>query len=323
MNLDELVVELQKALGILHKRDIQVASRQVQTQFTQDNQVIRIGDDSAAIPDGDGYLLLAAEGMSSNLVAVNPWFAGWCSVLVNVSDIYAMGGRPIAVVDALWSQSSEQAQQIWQGMQEASERFDVPIVGGHTNTHSQYDALSVAILGRAQSLITSFDAQVGDHLLLVTNFAGKPRSDLPYCWDAATMTESETLQTHWDLLPKLAESGLCQAGKDVSMGGIIGTTLMLLETSNVGATLDLDAIPCPENLDFLQWLLSFPSYGFLLSVHPDNIDTVRADFHNVGLIAEVIATIQPGNTLTLKLGTDSQEFWNLSQTPLTGFTGEN
>ena len=320
--LNQVITELRQTLGILHKRDIQVASRQFQTQFTKDKQAIRLGDDSAAIPDGDDYLLLAAEGMSPDLIAVDPWFAGWCSVLVNVSDIYAMGGRPVAVVDALWSQSSEQAQQIWQGMQDASERFNVPIVGGHTNTHSQYDALGVAILGRAKSLITSFDAQVGDRLLLVANFNGKPRPDLPYCWDAATMADSETLQTHWDLLPKLAEAGLCHTGKDVSMGGIIGTTLMLLETSNVGATLDLDAIPCPECLYFLQWLLSFPSHGFLLSVHPDNVETVQAKFHNAGLVAEAIATIQSGNALTLKLGTDSQEFWDLSADSLTGFTGE-
>ena len=323
MDLGELIAQLRQTLGILHKRDIQVASRQFQTQFTKDKQAIQLGDDSAAIPDGDDYLLLAAEGMSPDLIAVDPWFAGWCSVLVNVSDIYAMGGRPIAVVDALWSQSSEQAQQIWQGMQTASERFNVPIVGGHTNTHSQYDALGVAILGRAKSLITSFDAQVGDRLLLVANFQGQPRPNLPYCWDAATMADSETLQAHWDLLPKLAESRLCNAGKDVSMGGIIGTTLMLLETSNVGATLDLDAIPCPAGLDFLQWLLSFPSYGFLLSVHPDNLETVRAEFENVGLVAEAIATIQSGNALTLKLGTDSQGFWDLSQNPLTGFTGDS
>ena len=66
------------------------------------------------------------------------------------------------------------------------------------------------------------------------------------------MADSVTLQTHWELLVKLAEAGLYNAGKDVSIGGIIGTTLMLLETSNVGETLDLDAILCPEVLDFLQ-----------------------------------------------------------------------
>jgi selenophosphate synthetase-related protein len=44
------------------------------------------------------------------------------------------------------------------------------------------------------------------------------------------------------ILPHLAETGLCKAGKDVSMGGIVGSLLMLLETSKCGAVLDLDAV---------------------------------------------------------------------------------
>jgi selenophosphate synthetase-related protein len=53
------------------------------------------------------------------------------------------------------------------------------------------------------------------------------------------------------------------------MGGIIGTLLMLLETSGCGAILDLDRVPCPVGLPLERWLLCFPSYGFLLSVRPD------------------------------------------------------
>ena len=36
----------------------------------------RVGDDCAAIPDGDGYLLLAIEGFINDFVAADPWFAG-------------------------------------------------------------------------------------------------------------------------------------------------------------------------------------------------------------------------------------------------------
>lgn len=96
-----------------------------------------------------GYLLLAAEGMWPLLVETEPWFAGWCAVLTNVSDIYAMGGRPIAVVDTLWSQSVSATQSLCDGMKAAAQVYNVPIVGGHTNSRSPYNALSVAILGRA------------------------------------------------------------------------------------------------------------------------------------------------------------------------------
>jgi selenophosphate synthetase-related protein len=63
----------------------------------------RLGDDCAAIQDGDDWLLLAAEGMLPSFVAEDPWFAGYSAVMVNLSDIAAMGGRPLALVDVLWS----------------------------------------------------------------------------------------------------------------------------------------------------------------------------------------------------------------------------
>lgn len=319
--LSSLIAELRQSLGILNKQDIQVASRQLSNILSPHGTPILLGDDCAAIPDGDSYLLFAAEGMSPELVQQDPWFAGWCSILVNVSDIYAMGGRPIAVVDALWSPSLKDAEQIWEGMYTASKTFNVPIVGGHTNCHSDYAALSVAILGRATALISSFSAQVGDRLMLVTNFAGQPREQWPLCWDAATMTLPEQLRSHFELLPQFAEQGLCDAGKDISMGGIIGTALMLLETSNCGAILDLDALPCPEQIPLKQWLLSFPSYGFLLSVRPDHVADIQVYCEAHSLVAADIGTIHPQPVLSLKLGTETQPFWDLSQMPLTGFSG--
>ncbi len=322
-SLEQLATQLRQTLGIQHKRDIQTAADRLGrwVASTEDQQPIDLGDDCAAIPDGDGYLLLAAEGLWPVLVEADPWFAGWCAVLVNVSDIYAMGGRPIAVVDALWSQSTEAANTLWAGMLAASKAFNVPIVGGHTNCHSPYEAIAVAILGRAQKLLTSFNAQLGDVLVLVADFEGQPHAKYPF-WDAATMKAPADLQANLALLPQLAESGLCDTAKDISMGGIIGTTLMLLETSGCGAMLDLEAIPCPPALGLEQWLISFPSYGFLLSVRPNNLSAVQSLFHSHQLVCEPIGTVISGSTLSLQQAGECLEFWDLQQDGLTGFRGQ-
>jgi len=319
--LADLITALRPTLGILHKQDIQTAAAHLKRQVgeTEGNASILVGDDCAAIADGDGYLLLAAEGLWPPLVEAEPWFAGWCAVLVNVSDIYAMGGRPIAVVDALWSSSTEQADPIWQGMLAASRTFNVPIVGGHTNCHSPYTALSVAILGRAEALITSFEAQPGDALVLVTNLTGRSHPQYPF-WDAATMADPATLRRQLDVLPAIAQAGLCCAGKDVSMGGLIGTTLMLLETSGCGAVIDLDAVPCPDSVSLEKWLVSFPSYGFLLSVAPPHLAAVRSRFQAEQLTCAAIGRIVPEPTLTLTTGAESQCFWDFRTESLTGFT---
>ncbi len=320
--LESLATQLHHTLGILHKQDIQPAARtlhNVSSFAGASTNAIRLGDDCAAIPDGEGYLLLAAEGILPQLVATEPWFAGWCAVLVNVSDVYAMGGRPIAVVDALWSTVPTAAEPLLAGMQAAAQVYNVPIVGGHTNGHSPYAALSVAILGRAQRLITSFDAQPGDRLLVATNFRGQAHPRYPF-WDAATAASPPQLRDDLALLPHLAETGLCNAGKDISMGGMVGTLLMLLETSGCGAVLDIDRVPCPPNLPLERWLVSFPSYGFLLSVRPERVAAVQSCFQQRDLVCAVVGTVEPTSVLRLRSGDESLAFWDLAQTPLTGFT---
>lgn len=318
--LAELAEKLRQSLGILHKQDIQAVSRRLNAllpPFPRSPTPL-LGDDCAAIPDRDGYLLLAAEGMMPFLVESEPWFAGWCAVMVNVSDIYAMGGRPIAVVDTLWSRSAELSQPLLAGMQAAAQAYDVPIVGGHTNCHSPYDALSVAILGRATRLITSFNARPGDCLLMAIDPNGKLHPHYPF-WNAATDAPPQRLRNSLALLPKLAELGICDAGKDISMGGIIGTLLMLLETSGCGALLDLDAISCPADCALEKWLVCFPSYGFLLSVRPEHVESVKTQFHQQDLQCETIGQVQLTPELTLQSGSESMTFWNLANQPLTGF----
>ena len=107
MNVADLVASLRESRGFRHKTDIVDVVGSLARRLprgTQDlAQAVALGDDCAAIADGDGYLLFAIEGMVSDFVSAMPWFAGYSSVMVNVSDIYAMGGRPLAVVDALWS----------------------------------------------------------------------------------------------------------------------------------------------------------------------------------------------------------------------------
>jgi AIR synthase-related protein len=319
--LSELVTRLKRSLSLPQKQDIQTAAKALyqgwQPDAWQSDRVL-IGDDCAAIPDGDGYLLFAAEGMLPKLIETDPWFAGWCAVMVNVSDIYSMGGKPIAVVDTIWSESRVQTDPLWEGMKAASLAYQVPIVGGHTNCHSPYVALSVAILGRAQNLISSFKAQPDDLLIIATDFRGKSHPDYAF-WNAATTADPVRLRQNLAILPRLAANGWCDAGKDISMGGIVGTLLMLLETSDCGAVLDLDRIPCPESLDLEKWLTSFPSYGFLLSIRPEYLAKVQSEFAEQDLVCAVIGEVQASHQLILRSQSESVLFWDFDHDALTGF----
>lgn len=317
--LADLIAALQASTGILHKQDIQTAADALgQTVWSKDQQTVRLGDDCAAIPDGDGYLLLAAEGISPQFVERSPWFAGWCAVMVNLSDIAAMGGEAIALVDALWSRSVDDTQLIWAGMKAAAQAYGVPIVGGHTNCHSHHAGLAVAIMGRAQRLITSFEATPGDALMMVVSMdGGAYYGNYPF-WNAATAANPQQLRAQLALLPRLATSGLAHAGKDISMGGLAGTLLMLCEASKCGAVLNLDQVPRPDGVSWQTWLASFPSYGFLLSVPPENILRVEALFAEHNLVCQRVGSVIEGSQVFLQQAEAQQLFWDL-ECALTGF----
>jgi AIR synthase-related protein len=318
--LPELARELRAALGVRGKREIQAAARHLpaRARGPWGPDEVRLGDDTAAIPDGEGYLLLAAEGMWPELVASEPRFAAYCAVMVNASDVYAMGGRPIAIVDALYARSEAEAEPLWQGMADAAERFGVPIVGGHTNLHSPHAGLAAAVLGRARRLLTSFDARPGDELVAAIDLRGQMHGRHAF-WNATTDAPPARLRADYAVLPELAEAGLAAAAKDVSMGGLAGTALMLLEASGVGATLSLDAIPRPSAVPWATWLLAFPSYGFLLSVPPEASARVLAAFAARDIAAAVVGRVDGGRCLTLARGAERERVWDLAEAPLTGF----
>ena len=330
VSLNNLMSELRKSVSILHKQDIQTAARSIGQYVTGvDGAKIQLGDDCAAIPqdNGDGkisYLLFAAEGIWPQFVAQDPWFAGWCAVMVNLSDIAAMGGEAIAIVDTLWSQTLEKSEPLWAGMQAAASAYGVPIVGGDTNCHSEYDGLAIAVLGKSQQLITSFDASPGDALMMIVNMEGSYYGAYTF-WNAATKTDSEILKKQLSLLPKLANQKLCTAGKDISMGGLAGTLLMLCEASGCGAVLNLDWVPKPIHTDWAKWLTSFPSYGFLLSAPKGHITEIERLFFPHGLTCAVVGEIIMGSEVLFEQGNQKQVFWNLScdstEGALTGFNG--
>ena len=305
INLEQLAAKLKRSLGIVHKQDIQIASQILELN----NSSISVGDDCAAIPDGDGYLLLAAEGMWDVLVEVDPWFAGWCAVMVNVSDIAAMGGRATAIVDTIWTEDVTTAKPLLEGMKAASKAFNVPIVGGHTNFKSAYNALGVSILGRSNQLISSFTARSGDLIIAAVDLAGKMHPKFPF-WNAATESQPAKLQEKLTVLPYLAENQLCNSGKDISMGGIIGTLLMLIEASQCGAVLNLDNIIYPDGIDLETWLLCFPSYGFLLSVSPENLDLVQRKFSSQQVACSLVGEVISDSQLILKSSNKSHLFWD-------------
>jgi hypothetical protein len=312
--ISALAERLRRSSGLAAKGDIATVAAAL---GLSGESAIAVGDDCAAIPDGDGYTLFAIEGFMNEFVAGDPWFAGWCGVMVNVSDIAAMGGRPVAVVNAIWSDGENKASPVLEGLKSASRAFSVPVVGGHTNIRSKRGQFAVAILGRAKKLLTSFDALPGDRLIAAIDLRGRYREPFSN-WEAVTDAPPERLRGDLEILPALAEAGLAKAAKDISQGGIIGTAAMLAECSGVGLSIDLASVPKPDHIDLERWLLTFPSFGYLLSVRADRVEDTLARFRLRGIAAAPIGDVTAGTTVSISHGAQSETIWDFARTPLIG-----
>ncbi|MDA2919498.1 sll0787 family AIR synthase-like protein [Desulfobacterota bacterium AH_259_B03_O07] len=277
-----------------------------------------LGDDAAAIKDHEGYLLLAAEGIFPGLLKSNPYLAGRTSVITNVSDIYAMGGRPMAILDVIFSPEFDEISDLLRGIKDNALRYNVPLVGGHLTNISDFSSLSVFILGKAEKLLSSFNARQDDDLIFVTSLNGRFYNAFNF-WDCSSQLSADDAIKQLELLPTLAEDGLADSAKDISMAGLIGTVIMLLESSGKGAEIYIDRIPTPSDVDIIDWLLTFPSFGFIFSLRPENTPEIKKRFTKMNLVCEKIGKVNNGNKVFfVNNNVERKLFWDLEVQPLIG-----
>jgi uncharacterized protein len=277
--------------------------------------VAAFGEDAAVIEHHGEALLLAADGIWSKLMDADPYWAGYCSVLVNIHDIAAMGGHPLAMVDIFSIAKTTVQEQVVKGMHDASAQFGVPIVGGHLHPDAPYSVIDVAILGSAglDSIIYSHTAQVGDSVVAAIDLIGRIHPSCMLNWDSVTMKTAAVVRAQIAAMEQVGKKHLVTAGKDISNPGIIGTLGMLLEVSGKGADIDLDRIPKPDlaknNLTFDLWVRMYPGMGFIMTAKKAHVKELVRMFADVGMTAREIGTVTDTRELRIYYeGQDTQVF---------------
>ncbi|MBN1786140.1 MAG: methanogenesis marker 2 protein [Candidatus Methanofastidiosa archaeon] len=279
--------------------------------------VISFGDDCAVIRNDDHYLLFAADGIWTKLMENDPVWAGYCAVLANVNDIYAMGGRPLAMTNILSLTENDGCSDVIRGISMGCKKFKVPMVGGHLHPDTQAMSLSVSIIGKAEKVLTSFDARPGQDIVIAIDITGERHSNF-LNWDSTSMKEPEVVVSRLDKMAVVAERGLATSAKDISNPGLLGTIGMLLETSSVGATIDVDSIPGPEGVDIQDWVRMYPGFGFIMTCDKENTDLVIDIFRSEKVESCVIGKVEKGSLMSLKSGDEKRTLFDFSKDIITG-----
>lgn len=211
-----------------------------------------IGDDCAVLEDEEEYKLLTTDMLVSgdhfNRNWHSPWQIGWKSIIVNVSDIAAMGGYPewclvsIALPDDV---DYEYVEDIFKGMIDASEKYDLSIIGGDT-THGDLLVINITLIGKVEkeNLCMRGDAEVGD-LICVSGDLGKSWAGLDLLRAGKEGYTEFHLQPdcRLELGRKLAPH--VNAMIDVS-DGLASEVNHICDESGVGATVEKDKVPISD-----------------------------------------------------------------------------
>ncbi|KAF1078698.1 Thiamine-monophosphate kinase [Methanogenium sp. MK-MG] len=301
---DEIAKAVRDYDGVTRKRAIGEVIKSL--RLVTPNVPVSFGDDAALIQNGDTGLLLAADGIWSRLLDADPYWAGFCAVLVNVHDIAAMGGTPLAIVDILSVKDAKVCHEVLRGMYEASAKFCVPVVGGHLHPDAEMNVIDVAILGSVdpEYAIFSHTAEVGDRIVAAIDLHGRIHPSCAMNWDSATLRTAEEVRAQIRVMRTLGEERLVSAGKDISNPGVIGTLGMLLESSRKGAVVCLEDIPRPDldalGLTFEHWVRMYPGMGFVVTVPAGSVDTVLKLFTGVGMAAADIGVVTDSERLIIR-----------------------
>ena len=216
-----------------------------------------VGDDGAPVPGSD--LVAACAAILPSMVDRDPEWAGWCAVLVNLNDLYAMGATPVGLLDAVGARDASFARRVLRGLADAARAWGVPVLGGHTQLGVP-GALSVTALGRTDRPIPGGGGRPGERLRVTADLGGGWRPGYSGSqWDSSSSRPAHELRQLADVLPSLSPT----AAKDVSMSGLVGTTGMLAEASGCRAILDVADIPAPGPATMGDWLTCFPGYAMV------------------------------------------------------------
>lgn len=202
---------------------------------------VGIGDDCAVLRVGAGTEWLVTTDMLMDgrhfvLDRDGAEAAGYKALGVNLSDIAAMAGRPVAAVVAValpGSRAVEVAEGVHAGMRRLADRFGVDLVGGDTNAWDGPLVIAVTLLGETtpRGPVMRSGARPGDAVLVTGPLGGS------------------LLGRHLRPEPRVAEAlALHQAAPlhaliDISDGLAADLGHILEESGGLGAVLDAASIP--------------------------------------------------------------------------------
>jgi thiamine-monophosphate kinase len=269
-------------------------------------QVIQgIGDDCAVLSlDNGNYQVLTTDALVEtvhfNLETHTPEQLGWKTLAVNISDIAAMGGQPKFAVISLGIPNSipvDFLDRFYKGLNQASQKYKVALVGGDTVASPKHLFINLALLGETlkKKVFTRSGARPGDKIF-VTGTLGDSALGLKVLkspkrkWKGSEAYKKKCVQRHLKPEPRV-EAALWLAQSKYKVTSMIdisdGLTQDLghiLKAGKVGAELWESEIPISKLLTKYSLINRLPAlqlalnggedYELLFTLAPEDVNNL-------------------------------------------------
>ena len=261
--------------------------------------VLGPGENAGAVDVGDGWSIAFKVESHNHPSAVEPFQGAATGVGGILRDIFAVGARPIAVLDSLrfGEPSSERSRYLLDhavaGIGHYGNSIGVPTIGGEIYFEAPYEqnclvnAMALGLV-RTEDLIRSAAAGVGNVLVLFGASTGRDgiggasvlaSAELGDADDAKRPTvqigdpfeEKKLLECSLELLAR----GLLVSLQDLGAAGLTSSSSEMASKGEVGLDIHVDRVPLREaDMEPFEVMVSESQERMLCVVEPENVAAV-------------------------------------------------
>lgn len=293
-------------------------------EIKHSSTVKSIGDDAAVINNGNWLTVISTdslvEGIHFDLMYTPLKHLGYKSVVVNLSDIYAMNAIPhqILVSIAISNRFSvEGLDEFYEGIKAACDHYKIDLIGGDTTSSNKGLFINITAIGRARPERLSYrnGARPGDILCVSGDLGGAylglqilerekqlflDNPDIkPDLQDEKHLVGRQLKpEARGDIIAYMAKEDITPTSMIDISDGLSSEVLHICKESNVGILLEEGKVPLhPDtervalmfNMDPITCALSGgEDYELLFSVDPGDLDKIRVmpDIYIVGEVTD-------------------------------------
>ena len=265
------------------------------------------GENAGVIDIGDGQAVVFKMESHNHPSFIEPYQGSATGVGGILRDVFTMGARPIAALNALRFGSPDHPKTrhlvsgVVAGIGGYGNSFGVPTVGGEVNFHSRYNGnilVNAMAVGLADANKIFYSKAKGVGLPVVYLGAKTGRDGI----HGATMASAEfdddadekrpTVQVGDPFTEKclleacleLMASGAVIAIQDMGAAGLTSSAVEMGAKGDLGIELNLDSVPCREtHMTAYEMMLSESQERMLMVLRPELEREAEAIFHKWGL----------------------------------------